>query len=93
MPTLVEGVYANAFTAPGKRVFTLHNSRPETVTAEVLHVPHRPGARYEDAWNGRVLQPRIAGGQAYLRISSLAGGCPVRRQAPRERTLGGPVIG
>lgn len=68
-PTLVEGVFANAFRAPSESVYTLYNSHPETVTAEVLRLPHRAGRRYEDAWNGRPLRPRTAGGFDYLSVT------------------------
>ena len=69
VPTLLDGVFANAFNAPGKRVLVLYNSHLETVRGEVLRLPHRPGRRYEDAWNGRALRPRIAGGYAYLDLA------------------------
>ncbi len=69
VPTRIEGIFANAFNARGKRVLTLYNSHPETVSGELLRLPHRSGRRYEDAWNRRELRPRINSGYAYLRLT------------------------
>ncbi len=72
IPTLIPGVYCNAFTARGccgretERVFTLYNSLHHTVRGEVIRVRHQPGARYMDLWAGRPLRPRIRRGWAYL---------------------------
>ena len=35
---------------------------------ELLAVTHAPGTRYEDAWNGRAIKPRIVGDKAYLPV-------------------------
>lgn len=78
-PTLAGGVYANLFPAEGKRVYTLYNSRHRTFSGEVLRLPHQPGARYHDAWNGRALAPRRAGADDVLAttIAPLGVGCIV----------------
>lgn len=53
VPTLLGGVFANAFPAQGKTVYTLYNSRHRTVRGDILLLPWIDGAVYEDAWNGR----------------------------------------
>jgi len=59
-------VFANRFPGDGRVLWTLYNARYQTVRGEVLAVPHRDGAVYEDAWQGRRLTPRVADGMAYL---------------------------
>lgn len=51
VPTEIGGVFANAFPAGNKTVYTLYNARHRTVRGEVLRVPHREGAAYYDAWH------------------------------------------
>jgi hypothetical protein len=68
VPTEQPGVYANLFRATGKQVYTLYNSRPQTVRGNLLRVSRRPGARYLDAWNGKPLTPVADGGNDLLRL-------------------------
>jgi hypothetical protein len=65
--TLQGAVHANRFPAARRVVWTLYNAGTQPVAGPVLSVPHRPGARYRDAWNGRDLAPRLTDdGQAEL---------------------------
>jgi hypothetical protein len=63
------GITANLFPGPKRKVWTLFNGRPKTYSGVVLIVPHRPGAKYRDAWNDRPLQPRIEGGLAKIAVT------------------------
>jgi hypothetical protein len=71
VPTLRDGVFANRFTSADgrKNVWTLYNASWRSVKGKVIAVPHVPGARYLDAWNGKPLQPAISGGKAILQLS------------------------
>jgi len=71
VPTLQDGVFANRFTSADgrKNVWTLYNASWRSVKGKVIAVPHVPGARYLDAWNGKPLQPAISGGKAILELS------------------------
>ncbi len=74
---------ANCF--PGKRetVWTLYNTGAQAIEGELLRVPHVDGATYYDAWNDRVLQPRIVDGKAVftLRMNGYDAGCIVQRRS------------
>jgi hypothetical protein len=56
------------------------NGRPKTYSGVVLTVPHRPGAKYRDAWNGKPLSPTIRNGvaQIALTIDPQQPGCVVQ---------------
>lgn len=69
VPTRMKGVFANRFSSRTTTVWTLYNANWHSVQGEVLAVPHQPGARYLDAWNGKALEPRIVGAQAYLQVA------------------------
>ncbi len=68
VPTEAGGVWANAFPAPGKTVYTLYNARHSTVRGELLRVPAQPGARLRDEWNGRPALFRREGGEAIVSL-------------------------
>jgi hypothetical protein len=72
VPTLLSGLYANQFgqrkDVIGKTCWTVYNTNFRTVNAEVIAVDHAEGAQYLNEMNGQPLQPRIAGGKAYLTI-------------------------
>lgn len=82
VPTLQEGVFANRFTSADgrKSVWTLYNANWRSVQGRVIAVPHVPGARYLDAWNGKPLQPVLSGGKAILSLtlSPHGAGCVVQ---------------
>ncbi len=82
VPTLVPGVFANRFRSRRETVWTLYNATGREARGPVLRVRHAPGARYEDAWRGRPLSPRIEDGYAVLDadILPLRVGCLVQRR-------------
>lgn len=68
IPTLRGGVYANAFPAEDKTVYTLYNARHRTVRGELLSVPHQEGCIYFDAWRNKKLEPRLNEDKAVLNL-------------------------
>jgi hypothetical protein len=68
VPTLRAQVFANCFPGKTQTAWTLFNGRYRTVRGEVLAVPHRRGALYRDAWNGRDLTPVQRDGQDVLSL-------------------------
>ena len=80
----MHGIAANLFTGTNRKLWTLYNGLPKTYSGVVLEVPHRDGARYRDAWNGREITPVIAGGGARiaLRIDPQQPGCVVQEWKP-----------
>ncbi len=82
VPTLQAGVFANLFSAPTERVWTLYNANGRGVRGGLLRVPHTAGARYADAWNGLPLQPAIRDGLAEiaLDLGPKAIGCVVQME-------------
>ena len=71
------GVFANRFRAEREQVWTLYNANGRSVRGALLRVPHRPGATYRDAWNGRVIHPQIRDTHAWiaLELGPRAVGC------------------
>lgn len=69
VPTAHRAVVANRFVGGGETVYTLWNDSYRTLTAPVLRLPHRDGARYVDVWNGTPLTPRIEEGQAVIELT------------------------
>jgi hypothetical protein len=67
--TAAAGITANLFPGRNRNLWTLHNGRPRTYSGVVLTVPHRPGAKYRDAWQGTELTPVIKQGLAYLTLT------------------------
>lgn len=82
VPTLQGGAFANQFTSHGgrKTVWTLYNANWRSVRGVVMAVPHVPGAKYLDVWNGKPLQPPIRQGRAWipLYLSPRGVGCVVQ---------------
>ena len=68
VPTRVGGVFANAFPAPSRTVYTLYNSRHRTVRGDLLALPWADGTVYEDAWNGRPATVTRQGDQAFVNL-------------------------
>ncbi|NLF69034.1 MAG: hypothetical protein GX575_08255 [Candidatus Anammoximicrobium sp.] len=83
-PTLLGGVYANAFPARDKTVYTLYNSRHRTVRGGLLSLPWNDGASCEDAWNGCPATVARQGERAVvtLELGPHDVGCLVARQKP-----------
>jgi len=67
-PTLLGGVFANAFPTEGKTVYTLYNGRHRTVRGEVLRLRHAPGATYYDEWRERPADVRFDGDDALVSL-------------------------
>lgn len=66
VPTEIPGVFANAFRAGGKTVYTLYNARHRTVRGPMLRVPHATGNTYIDEWRQRPAEFRIDAQSAIL---------------------------
>ncbi|HEY5801060.1 MAG TPA: SUMF1/EgtB/PvdO family nonheme iron enzyme, partial [Burkholderiaceae bacterium] len=58
---LQHDVFASKFPSPFCTLWTVVNRNEYEVEGETLMVPHNAGRRYYDAWNGRELQPLLAG--------------------------------
>jgi hypothetical protein len=81
--TLADGLFANAFRAPTRTVWTLYNANGRNLRGALLRVRHSPGATYTDAWNQTRLHPEVRGGWATLRLElgPKAVGCVVQERA------------
>lgn len=69
VPTLWRDLHANRFPrADGKRcIWTLYWRGPRTLEADLLAVPHVPGARYRELWANRPLSVRRDGSRDIIR--------------------------
>lgn len=67
-PTLQAGVFASRFPGDGQVVWTLVNRHEYDVQGEVLALPHLPGRRYFDLWQGGEVQPLLQGDQAIIEL-------------------------
>ncbi|MCX7600030.1 MAG: DUF6259 domain-containing protein [Armatimonadetes bacterium] len=69
VPTFWRDLYANRFPrADGKRcVWTLYWRGPRTLEADLIAVPHVPGARYRELWADRPLAVRRDGSRDVIR--------------------------
>lgn len=67
--TAARGIVANLFPGKNRQLWTFFNARPKTYAGTVIEVPHREGATYRDAWNGRPLSPAIENGLARIVLS------------------------
>jgi len=65
-PTLQAGVFASRWPGADRTLWTLVNRQEYALSGEQLAVPHADGATYLDVWAGRTIDPRVAGGRAYL---------------------------
>jgi len=79
--TAALGITANFFPGEGRHAWTLYNGRPKTYSGIVLHIPHREGSTYRDAWNDTPLTPTITDGlaQVSLTIDPQQPGCVVQQ--------------
>ncbi|NUP98384.1 MAG: hypothetical protein HUU35_00875 [Armatimonadetes bacterium] len=68
VPTARPGVFANRFASASETVWTLYNANGRTVRGALLRVPHHAGARYQDAWQGLSLEPKIEADQAVIEV-------------------------
>jgi len=68
VPTELGGVFANAFPAQGKTVYTLYNARHRTVRGPVLRLQHAEGAAYYDEWHERPAEVRLDGADAVVSL-------------------------
>lgn len=82
--TAAVGLSANLFPGRDRNLWTVFNGRPATYSGVVLIVPHRPGARYRDAWNDLPLTPAIEDGMAHvsLTLDPQQPGCVVQDWTP-----------
>jgi hypothetical protein len=67
--TAAAGFTANLFPGKNRNLWTVYNGRPKTYSGVLLIVPHQPGAKYRDAWNGLPLTPVIEKGMARLSLT------------------------
>nr|MBC8443443.1 hypothetical protein [PVC group bacterium] len=67
--TAASGLTANLFPGRNRNLWTVYNGRPSTYSGVVLTVPHKPGAKYRDAWNGLPLAPSIEEGMAHISLT------------------------
>jgi hypothetical protein len=86
VPTEMGGVFANAFPAAGKTVFTFYNARHRTVRGEVLRVGELSGTRrrWYDEWRQCTASVRHDGTATVvsLEIGPQDVGCVVAEEAP-----------
>ena len=68
-PTLQAGVFASRFPGAGCCLWTVVNRNEYEMAGEQLALPHAPGSRYYDLWNGVALQARVHGDQAFVEFS------------------------
>ena len=85
VPTLVPGVYANAWPGEGGTVYTLLNRTGRLVREPVLRLPGSPVGELFDLWRGRRLRPQPAGDalEVALRLGPI--GCVARVTEGRLR--------
>ncbi|HMD84237.1 MAG TPA: formylglycine-generating enzyme family protein, partial [Terriglobia bacterium] len=65
-PTLRYGVFASKFPGQGRTLWTLVNRNEYDVPGRQIELPHAPGTRYFDLWQGVELKPEIQGNTATL---------------------------
>jgi len=68
VPTETGGLFANAFTAGGKTVYTLYNTRHRTLRGPVLRLPYRDGMTCYDEWHGREATVRRDGAELVVSL-------------------------
>ncbi|MCK5802701.1 MAG: discoidin domain-containing protein, partial [Lentisphaeria bacterium] len=67
--TAASGLTANLFPGTNRNLWTVFNGRPSTYSGVVLTVPHKPGMKYRDAWNGLPLTPVVEEGMALISLT------------------------
>jgi iron(II)-dependent oxidoreductase len=65
-PALRYGVFASKFPGQSGTLWTIVNRNEYDVPGRQIEVPHAPGTRYYDLWNGSELKPEIRGSTATL---------------------------
>lgn len=77
VPTLVEGVFANQWSAGEKTVYTFFNRNAEAVSGPILAIPTQPNRRYDDVWAGGSVTAAVEGEQVRLsfRLEAQSPGC------------------
>lgn len=70
-PTLLPDVDASYWPGRNRRLWTIVNWSTEARSGNVLCVPHRPGTRYFDLWNGTEIKPRVQSRTATVKISEI----------------------
>jgi gamma-glutamyl hercynylcysteine S-oxide synthase len=68
-PVLQPNVYASKFPLRDYTVWTFINRNEYTASGNQISIPHRPGVRYYDLWNGVELTPDLENGAATLSFS------------------------
>jgi hypothetical protein len=89
VPTEIGGLFANAFPAKDRTVYTFYNSRHRTIRGHALKLPHAEGVAYHDAWHDRPATVKRAGGDdlVYLEIGPLDVGCLVVDRSATQQAL------
>jgi len=72
--TLQAGIFASRFPSETRTLWALINRQEYDVEGEQLSVPHVPGTRYVDVWNGVNIEPRVDGERAILSLPIAARG-------------------
>jgi formylglycine-generating enzyme required for sulfatase activity len=67
-------VYASKFPSGAVTVWTFVNRNEYHVSGRQIRIPHKPGARYYDLWNGVELKPETQGDAAVLSFPMEANG-------------------
>ena len=65
-PTLQHGVYGSKFPGAGRTLWTVVNRNPYDLAGRQISVPHQPGTRYFDLYQGLELEPAVEGTAAVL---------------------------
>jgi hypothetical protein len=66
VPTLRGDVYANKFPAKNRTLWTIMNASGITIRGNVIAVPHKKNAVYQNAATGKVLSHTVRGNQDYI---------------------------
>jgi len=66
IPTLRYGVFASMFPGSNETLWTIVNRNEFDEEGREIIVPHKPGTRYFDLWDGVELEPEISGNTATL---------------------------
>ncbi len=85
VPTLRPTVYANRFDGAQTTVWTLYNAEYTTFRGDLLRLPYRAGASYQDAFADQPLKVRRQGDEVLvpIELGPQAVGCIVERRAGR----------
>ncbi len=89
VPTEIGGLFANAFPAKDRTVYTFYNSRHRTIRGPAIRLPHTDRIVYHDAWHDRPAKSQRAGDDdlIFLEIGPLDVGCLVVDRPGTRQTL------